>query len=79
GIAINTNGDRGWQVRIEANFTELDGVEVAHTLNQKGEDDWYSFSLKDGKFLAEGDSKKLPIILEKFKEIWTTNAEPRED
>ncbi|WP_000806817.1 Imm53 family immunity protein [Leptospira interrogans] len=79
GIAINTNGDRGWQVRIEANFTELDRVEVAHTLNQKGEDDWYSFSLKDGKFLAEGDSKKLPIILEKFKEIWTTNAEPRED
>ncbi|EJP17927.1 hypothetical protein LEP1GSC080_4809 [Leptospira interrogans str. FPW2026] len=79
GIAINTNGDRGWQIKIEVNFTELDGVEVAHTLNQKGEDDWYSFSLKDGKFLAEGDSKKLPIILEKFKEIWTTNAEPRED
>ncbi|EKO89363.1 hypothetical protein LEP1GSC151_2151 [Leptospira interrogans serovar Grippotyphosa str. LT2186] len=79
GIAINTNGDRGWQIKIEVNFTELDGVEVAHTLNQKGEDDRYSFSLKDGKFLAEGDSKKLPIILEKFKEIWTINAEPRED
>ncbi|UOG40333.1 Imm53 family immunity protein [Leptospira noguchii] len=79
GIAINTNRDRGWQVKIEANFTELDGVSIDHSLIQKGADDWYSFSLKNGKFLAEGDPKKLPIILEKFKEIWMAYAEPRKD
>ncbi|MCG6168926.1 Imm53 family immunity protein [Leptospira sanjuanensis] len=74
GIAINTNLDRGWQVKIEVNFTELDSVSIDRTLIQNGEDDWYSFSLKDGKFLAEGDPKKLRTILEKFKEIWITRA-----
>ncbi|EMO23578.1 hypothetical protein LEP1GSC168_0880 [Leptospira santarosai str. HAI134] len=61
GIEINTNGDRGWQVKIEVNFTELDGVVINHTLIQQGLNDWYSFP-KDG--LAEGDPKKLSIILE---------------
>ncbi|EMO43853.1 Imm53 family immunity protein [Leptospira santarosai] len=79
GIEINTNGDRGWQVKIEVNFTELDGVVINHTLIQQGLNDWYSFSLKDGKFLAEGDPKKLSIILEKFKEIWVTYVESRKN
>ncbi|MDI7184581.1 Imm53 family immunity protein [Leptospira santarosai] len=79
GIAINTNGDLGWQVKIEVNFTELDGVVINHTLIQQGLNDWYSFSLKDGKFLAEGDPKKLSIILEKFKEIWVTYVESRKN
>ncbi|MDI7164983.1 Imm53 family immunity protein [Leptospira santarosai] len=79
GIEINTNGDRGWQVKIEVNFTELDGVVINHTLIQQGLNDWYFFSLKDGKFLAEGDPKKLSIILEKFKEIWVTYVESRKN
>ncbi|MDO6381433.1 Imm53 family immunity protein [Leptospira santarosai] len=72
GVDINTKQNQGWQVKIEVNFTELDGVAIEQSLVQKGTDDWYSFSLKDGKFLAEGDPKKLSIILEKFKEIWMT-------
>ncbi|EQA62949.1 Imm53 family immunity protein [Leptospira alexanderi] len=76
GIDINTKQDRGWQVKIEVNFTELDGVAIDHSLIQKGAGDWYSFSLKDGKFLAEGDPKKLRTILEKFKEIWMTYVDP---
>ncbi|EMO32648.1 hypothetical protein LEP1GSC175_3401 [Leptospira santarosai str. HAI821] len=79
GIEINTNGDRGWQVKIEVSFTELDGVVINHTLIQQGLNDWYSFSLKDGKFLAEGDPKELSIILEKFKEIWVTYVESRKN
>ncbi|QCO35680.1 MULTISPECIES: Imm53 family immunity protein [Leptospira] len=79
GLKINTNKNQAWQVEIDIRFTELHEFELDTALEQKGTNNWYSFSIKDGRFLAEGDSKKLPIILEKFKEIWTTNAEPRED
>ncbi|ULH30830.1 Imm53 family immunity protein [Leptospira weilii] len=72
GIAINTNLDRGWQIKIEANFTEIADLILDYTLIQNGDDDWYSFKFETGRFLAEGDPKKLSIILEKFKEIWMT-------
>ncbi|EKO13451.1 Imm53 family immunity protein [Leptospira kirschneri] len=72
GLKINTNKDQAWQVEIDIRFTELHDFELDTALEQKGTNNWYSFSIKDGRFLAEGDSKKLPVILEKFKEIWVT-------
>ncbi|EMN43445.1 Imm53 family immunity protein [Leptospira weilii] len=76
GLKINTNKDQTWQVEIDIRFTELHDFELDTALEQKGTSNWYSFSIKDGRFLAEGDSKKLRTILEKFKEIWMTYIDP---
>lgn len=69
GVKIDTIDNPGWSVLIDLNETKyqnytLDKVEVENSSN-----DWYSYKVDSGKFIAFGSPNKLNFILETFKKL----------
>jgi len=67
GITIETLDNPGWDLKIELKDTSLENENRDYVLLDKGEDDWYSWSVKDAVFSAAGDPYKLTKLLEIFK------------
>ena len=68
-IKIQTLDNPGWDIVIDLRYTDLENLNLNHTLIEASEHDWYFYSIKDKKFNAAGDLSKLNFLLEKFKEI----------
>lgn len=69
GVKIYTLDNPGWSIQIDLKYTILEHIEIEYHLIDKTENDWYSFSIKDGIYNAAGDPKKLLFLLTKFREI----------
>ena len=69
GIKIETLDNPGWDVEIDLSYTDLENLHFEYTLVENSEHDWYCWKVKNGKFEAAGDLKKLPFLLNKFKEL----------
>ena len=66
GVSIDTLDNPGWSVSIDLVGTSLESASMAPYRYDKGEDDWLFCEVRDGKFIGNGDSSKLNLILESF-------------
>jgi hypothetical protein len=69
GVRIDTLDNPGWQVTIDLQGTELEGLVVPYTLVENTEQDGYGFSVEGAKYRGGGDPGKLRMLLEKFREL----------
>jgi hypothetical protein len=66
-IVIGTVDNPGWQVTINLERTVCENKEFKTKIIENSETDWYHCFVKNGKFEGVGDSEKLIVILESFK------------
>lgn len=69
GIKIDTVDNPGWFITIDLVFTKMQNLNLDIGTIEQGENDWYFYGIKNGKFAASGDINKLEFLLSKFKEI----------
>jgi hypothetical protein len=69
GITISTLDNPGWDIKIELEGTELEGLEMKLILNNIDDDDWYGLKVENNVFEAFGDPSKLEFLLAEFKKI----------
>jgi hypothetical protein len=75
-IQIYTTDNPGWTVIIDLKETSLEGIELEYQLMERSDDDWFGYSLKEGKYKGSGDLNKLSTILSTFKQI-VENFDPQ--
>lgn len=69
-IKIETLDNPGWNIEIDIKETNLSFVEdIPWELFEKAENDWYGKAVKNGKYIASGDSNKLIFLLEEFRKF----------
>lgn len=69
GITIRTLDNPGWDLKIDLNGTELEGIEQEWRLIENHEQDWYGVKIEDGNYKASGDPNKLEFLLNLFKQL----------
>lgn len=69
GVRIDTIDNPGWQVQIDLAETQFENLIIDYQLVEKGEHDWFCYSVKDKLFRAAGDPQKLETLISKFREI----------
>jgi hypothetical protein len=69
GITISTLDNPGWDIKIELEGTELEGLEMKLILNNIDDNDWYGLKVEHNVFEAFGDPSKLEFLLTEFKKI----------
>jgi len=69
GVRIATLDNPGWSVTIDLTDTDLQDLNFEYQLFNNGDDDWFGYSVKEGKFNGASDPQKLKLLLEKFREI----------
>jgi hypothetical protein len=57
----------GWIVQIDVLDTELENKPFQSMSNYIDDNSWLHCQVKEGKFVASGDSTKLKVILEVFR------------
>jgi len=67
GLEIGTLDNPGWVVKIDVKETPWQYAEFSPVNAQDGVDNWLTCEVKDGQFIAFGDSMKLETILTIFK------------
>jgi len=67
-IRIDTLDNPGWGVRIGIYETELEGKAFEKIENLDDDDDWMVCEVKNGQFIGGGDTSKLEMILQVFKD-----------
>ena len=68
-IQITNIDNPGWEVEIDISKTSIAKLEVKWILNENGKQDWYGVKIENQKFTAAGDIKKLPFLLNLFREM----------
>jgi hypothetical protein len=66
GVSIDTIDNPGWSVSIDLVGTSLESVSMTPYRYDKGERDWVSCEITEGKFIGHGDPAKLDVILRFF-------------
>ena len=72
GITIETLDNSGWSINIELTDTDVYGKDFYEINIDKGDDDWIVCRIRSDKFEGRGDSFKLELIIETFKD-WVEN------
>jgi len=67
GIKIYTLDNPGWSIEVDLFNTKVHIENKEWELFEKTDSDWYGYMIKDNKFIASGDSRKLQFLLELFK------------
>ncbi len=65
GVKIDTLDNPGWGLTIDLRETSLQGIEF-EVQQETSEFDWYYIKVKNGKYAAHGDSKKLKYLIDYF-------------
>ena len=76
GIKIDTIDNPGWSVIIDLNETRHQDLNIKKVFYEKDKNDWYTYSIEDGKYKAFGSSQKLEFLLKVFQEIITKSHHP---
>jgi hypothetical protein len=69
GIKIETLDNPGWSISIPLEETSASGVTMPPHEQDRGDDDWVSCKVEDGKFVGHGDPTKLVVILDLFRTL----------
>lgn len=76
GVTIETLDNPGWMVRIDLLGTPLEGQTMTEIRQERAERDWLVCTVEENQFRGQGDSFKLPAILEVFQN-WAASIAPR--
>lgn len=68
GVKIENIDNPGWSVTIDLIDTELEDRNFTGVELDNSDNDWLCCEVKNGQFVAAGDSRKLEKILTIFKE-----------
>ena len=77
-VIIQSLGNPGWDIEIDLAETNLEGLEFEMKPIDVGDhwpsidQDWWVIKIKENKFSAAGDTKKLFFLLEKFRVLAET-------
>jgi hypothetical protein len=75
GIRIETLDNPGWKVTIDLAYTDIENIEIPHSLNEAGEDHWVGYSVEKKKFIGASSPSHLNDLLKVFKALWESNIE----
>ncbi|MCB1177393.1 MAG: immunity 53 family protein [Leptospiraceae bacterium] len=67
GISIETLDNPGWKITIDLEETNWENSTLDLITEEISESDWFSYGVKDQKFIGAGDPLKLELLIEKFK------------
>ncbi len=70
GICIETIDNPGWHLEIELTDTKIEDLLIPFQLVEVSKTDWYTIEIKEQKYIANGDTRKLDFLIGMFKEIW---------
>ena len=76
GIDIKTTSNPGWSFEIGLEGTAVEYHSVDSGLVERSTDDWYSFEIREGKFIGIGDLSKLEFLIETFRAIVSNEEVP---
>ncbi len=71
-ISIYTVDNPGWCIRIDLRDTPLENLKIEVPLVDKGPNNWYGITVKNGVFQGVGDLSKLSFLILQFKKLVTT-------
>ena len=66
GVTIETLDNPGWIVRIDLHETAWEDLEVALCVDQRSEENWIQFEVKNHQFIGCGGVKNLSQLIEAF-------------
>ncbi|OQX97511.1 MAG: hypothetical protein B6I24_08570 [Bacteroidetes bacterium 4572_128] len=72
GIRIETIDNPGWKIEIDIAETKFENLEQIFCLIENNENDWHGIEIKNKKYTAVGDIKKLDFLIGKFRNIIST-------
>ncbi|HTA69824.1 MAG TPA: immunity 53 family protein [Bryobacteraceae bacterium] len=67
GVTIETLDTPGWMVTIDLAGTALDGRSMAAIQAERSATDWLLCEVEQNQFRGQGDSQKLLVVLEIFR------------
>jgi len=67
GIRIITLDNPGWDITISLDGTNIELPEEEWKLFEKSESDWYGYKVSNNTFYASGDSSKIELLINLFK------------
>lgn len=76
-VKIETLDNPGWKVTIDIAYTDIENLEIPHSLNEVNEDQWVGYSIAKKKFIGACDPKRLDELLNIFKEVWESNVKQK--
>lgn len=68
GVTIETLGTPGWQVTIDLEGTQLEGVPMPIARRERSAQDWIECCVEHNQFRGEGDPLKLAAIVHHFRQ-----------
>ena len=74
GVKIETLDNPGWVIFINLEDTSLENLTLSKKTFDNGNEDWYTYSIKEYQFRAFGDPSKLEVLLKIFKEMAEKNT-----
>ncbi len=69
GVRIDTLDNPGWSLTVDLRGTDLAGASLEPVKDLASDVDWYSCSISDGKFQAQGGPRMLLRIVELFRDF----------
>ena len=69
GVSITTLDNPGFQIEIDIKDARIAALNIRTGTVENSENDWYSYKIVDGRFIAAGDPLKLEFLLQTFKQI----------
>jgi hypothetical protein len=68
-VNISSEKKSSWKIKIDLKNTEFRKLSFKSQYYAKSEFNWYSLSIKNKVFVAEGDFTKLDFLIGKFREL----------
>jgi len=76
GVTIETLDNPGWMVKIDLMDTLLEDQPMTAIRQERTPKDWLVCTVENNQFRGQGDSFKLPAILQVFQD-WASSIAPR--
>jgi hypothetical protein len=74
GISIETLDNPGWSLDIDLAETPLENVEQARHFDERSENNWISYEIREGRFIGRGGPANLEELIGIFRQFWQKGA-----
>ena len=74
GVQIGSLDNPGWSLDIDLAETTLEHLVRSRHFEERSENDWVSYEIKEGKFIGHGGPTNLDEIIGVFRRIWQTGV-----
>lgn len=74
GVRVETLDNPGWSLEIDLAGTSLEDLVQSRHQEERNENDWIAYEIKDSKFLGAGGPGNLGELIDVFRRLWTTRA-----